>query len=98
MDQVAKTHFDSFDKLLDVYEKVGEAIPGLLAYRSMLEKHPPLATVLEDYYSDILRFHEAALKVFTRSSTFLWSYILLELIIMTYLSPDDSKPDLLDSY
>lgn len=43
-------------------------IPGLLAYRSMLEKHPPLATVLEDYYSDILRFHEAALKVFTRPS------------------------------
>ncbi|KAJ4419764.1 hypothetical protein N0V82_004807 [Gnomoniopsis sp. IMI 355080] len=65
---VAKTHFDSFDKLLDVYEKVGEAIPGLLAYRSMLEKHPPLATVLEDYYSDVLRFHEAALKVFTRST------------------------------
>lgn len=43
-------------------------IPGLLAYRSMLEKHPPLATVLEDYYSDILRFHEAALKIFTRPS------------------------------
>lgn len=34
----------------------------------MLEKHPPLATVIEDYYSDILRFHEAALDVFTRSS------------------------------
>ncbi|KAJ4393682.1 hypothetical protein N0V93_002897 [Gnomoniopsis smithogilvyi] len=64
----AKTHFDSFDKLLDVYEKIGEAIPGLSAYSTMLEKHPPLATVLEDYYSDILRFHEAALKVFTRST------------------------------
>ncbi|KAL2272435.1 hypothetical protein FJTKL_06560 [Diaporthe vaccinii] len=63
---IAKTHVESFDKLLDVYEKVGSIIPGLMAYRSMLEKHPPLATVLEDYYSDILRFHEAALKVFAR--------------------------------
>lgn len=43
-------------------------IPGLLAYRAMLEKHPPLRTVLEDYYSDVLHFHEAALKVFTRPS------------------------------
>lgn len=34
----------------------------------MLEKHPPLRTVLEDYYSDILHFHEAALKVFLRPS------------------------------
>lgn len=66
--QIAKTHVESFDKLLDVYEKVGSIIPGLMAYRSMLEKHPPLATVLEDYYSDILRFHEAALKVFARPS------------------------------
>lgn len=65
---MAKTHVESFDKLLDVYEQVGRMIPGLLAYRSMLENHPPVAAVLEDYYSDILRFHEAALKVFTRPS------------------------------
>ncbi|KAK2601326.1 hypothetical protein N8I77_010782 [Diaporthe amygdali] len=63
---IAKTHVKSFDKLLDAYEEIGRRIPGLMAYRSMFERHPPLATVLEDYYSDILRFHEAALKVFTR--------------------------------
>lgn len=63
---VAKNHLDSFDKLLDAYAQVGAAIPGLMVYRSTFEKHPPLANILEDYYSDILRFHEAALKVFTR--------------------------------
>ncbi|KAJ0123834.1 hypothetical protein J7T55_012304 [Diaporthe amygdali] len=63
---IAKTHVESFDKLLDAYEEIGLRIPGLMAYRSMFERHPPLATVLEDYYSDILRFHEAALKVFIR--------------------------------
>lgn len=66
--QVAKNHLDSFDKLLDVYAQVGAAIPGLMAYQSTFEKHPPLAAILEDYYSDILRFHEAAMKVFKRPS------------------------------
>lgn len=44
-------------------------MPGLMVYQSTFEKHRPLATVLEDYYSDILRFHEAALGVFLRPST-----------------------------
>ncbi|KAI1740463.1 WD40 repeat-like protein [Xylaria scruposa] len=64
---VAKTHMDSFDKLLDAYDKIGNAIPGLLRYKAIFEDHPPLATVLEDYYSDILGFHQAALSVFSRS-------------------------------
>ncbi|KAI1775101.1 hypothetical protein F4818DRAFT_417845 [Hypoxylon cercidicola] len=63
---IARTHLDSFDKLLDVYAQVGEAIPGLLRYQTTFEKHPPLAAVLEDYYSDILEFHQAALYVFKR--------------------------------
>ncbi|KAI0456380.1 WD40 repeat-like protein [Xylaria acuta] len=63
---ITKTHMDSFDKLLDVYDKIGNAIPGLLRYQAAFEKHSPLATVLEDYYSDILRFHQAALSVFRR--------------------------------
>ncbi|KAL1871957.1 hypothetical protein Daus18300_004594 [Diaporthe australafricana] len=63
---VAKTYLESFDKLLDVYAKIGEAMPGLMMYQSTFENYPPLAAVLEDYYSDILRFHEEALGVFTR--------------------------------
>ncbi|KAI0186162.1 hypothetical protein EV127DRAFT_188087 [Xylaria flabelliformis] len=64
---VARTHIDSFDKLLDAYDKIGNAIPGLSRYQTIFEEHPPLATVLEDYYSDILGFHQAALSVFSRS-------------------------------
>ncbi|KAI0897380.1 WD40 repeat-like protein [Annulohypoxylon nitens] len=63
---IAKTFLDSFDKLLDVYTQLGDAIPGLLQYQATFEEHPPLATVLEDYYSDILRFHQETLSVFTR--------------------------------
>lgn len=70
VNKIAKNYVESLDKLLDAYQQVGDAIPGLLAYKSVLEKHPPLATVLEDYYSDILHFHEKALKVFTRSSKY----------------------------
>ncbi|KAH6873889.1 hypothetical protein B0T10DRAFT_233779 [Thelonectria olida] len=64
---IARAHLDSFDKLLDAYSQIGDAIPGLLAYRATFERHPTLAAVLEDYYSDILRFHQEALEVFNRS-------------------------------
>ncbi|KAI1355974.1 hypothetical protein F5Y01DRAFT_325067 [Xylaria sp. FL0043] len=63
---IARTYLDSFDKLLGVYEQVGDAIPGLQQYSATFEKYPPLAQVLEDYYSDILNFHQAALRVFKR--------------------------------
>ncbi|KAK4466013.1 hypothetical protein QBC42DRAFT_335816 [Cladorrhinum samala] len=63
---IAKTHIDSFENLLDAYSDIGDVIPGLMHYRTTFEKHPPLATVLEDYYSDILRFHSEAIVVFRR--------------------------------
>lgn len=67
--QIARAHLEAFDKLLDAYSQIGDAIPGLLAYKTAFERHPTLAAVLEDYYSDILRFHQEALEVFNRSST-----------------------------
>ncbi|KAF4980975.1 hypothetical protein FZEAL_3132 [Fusarium zealandicum] len=63
---ITKTYFDIFDKLLDAYSRIGEAIPGLLHYKAIFEAHSPLAAVLEDYYSDVLNFHHEALAVFTR--------------------------------
>ncbi|EQB58428.1 hypothetical protein CGLO_01329 [Colletotrichum gloeosporioides Cg-14] len=64
---IAKAHLDNFDKLLDVYAQIGDVIPGLLFYQDMFIQHEPLRDVLQDYYSDILKFHEAAIKVFARS-------------------------------
>ncbi|KAI1467938.1 WD40 repeat-like protein [Daldinia caldariorum] len=62
----ASTHINSFDKLLDAYVQVGNAIPGLQRYEATFAEHPPLATVLEDYYSDILEFHRISLAIFKR--------------------------------
>ncbi|KAF3808322.1 hypothetical protein GCG54_00006943 [Colletotrichum gloeosporioides] len=64
----AKAHLDNFDKLLDVYSDIGDVIPGLLFYQDMFIQHEPLRDILQDYYSDILKFHEKAIKVFARST------------------------------
>ncbi|KAI0188850.1 WD40 repeat-like protein [Astrocystis sublimbata] len=64
---IARNHIEAFDKLLDVYGRIGHALPGLSRYQAVFEKYSPLCTVLEDYYSDILSFHRAALSVFRRS-------------------------------
>ncbi|KAI1658130.1 WD40 repeat-like protein [Daldinia decipiens] len=62
----ASTHISSFDKLLDAYAQIGDAIPGLECYSKTFAEHPPLATVLEDYYSDILEFHRISITIFKR--------------------------------
>ncbi|KAK6950757.1 hypothetical protein Daesc_007282 [Daldinia eschscholtzii] len=62
----ASTHINSFDKLLDAYDQIGSTIPGLQRYEATFTEHPTLATVLEDYYSDILEFHRIALAIFKR--------------------------------
>ncbi|TKW56360.1 hypothetical protein CTA1_7211 [Colletotrichum tanaceti] len=64
---IAKTHLDTFDKLLDAYDRIGSAIPGHLLYKDMFREHENLKVILEDYYSDVLQFHQEALKVFGRS-------------------------------
>ncbi|KAF4454891.1 zinc finger protein [Fusarium austroafricanum] len=63
---VANQHFKSLDKLLDAYSRIGDAIPGLLQYKTVFENNDSLSTVLEDYYSDVLNFHLEALRVFAR--------------------------------
>ncbi|KAM5350500.1 hypothetical protein ACJ41O_007005 [Fusarium nematophilum] len=63
---VTSTYLEIFDRLLDAYSRIGEAIPGLLHYRDTFEKSSEVAKVLEDYYSDILNFHHEALAVFSR--------------------------------
>ncbi|KAH9238257.1 hypothetical protein K456DRAFT_31785 [Colletotrichum gloeosporioides 23] len=45
---------------------IGDAIPGHLFYKDIIERHPTLKLVLQDYYSDILEFHQEALRVLNR--------------------------------
>ncbi|KAK3949477.1 hypothetical protein QBC32DRAFT_348975 [Pseudoneurospora amorphoporcata] len=63
---LAKTHLDSLNKLLEAYGKIASSISGLGRYKEAFQSHPPLAKVLEDYYSDILNFNERAIEVFRR--------------------------------
>ncbi|SPJ80179.1 uncharacterized protein FTOL_08571 [Fusarium torulosum] len=63
---VTSTYIDSFDKLLNAYSEIGNALPGLQQYSASFESYQPLSSVLEDYYSDILNFHRVALSVFAR--------------------------------
>ncbi|KAK3493518.1 hypothetical protein B0T13DRAFT_421361 [Neurospora crassa] len=65
---LAKTHLGFLNKLLESYGKIASSISGLERYQKVFESHPPLAKVLEDYYSDILNFHARAIEIFTRSS------------------------------
>ncbi|OTA54440.1 hypothetical protein K449DRAFT_439336 [Hypoxylon sp. EC38] len=62
---------EQFGKVIEVFVNLNELVcfiwgPIKFVLGATFEKHPPLATVLEDYYSDILVFHEAALSVFKR--------------------------------
>lgn len=65
--QVASTWADSFDVLLDAYEKLAENIPLLADYQSLFESNTKLQDVLATMYEDILEFHQAALRFFKRS-------------------------------
>lgn len=58
-----------------MYAQIGGAIPALIEYRDDFEKNQTLATALQDYYEDILKFHEEAIYVFARPSTI--SYIFM---------------------
>ncbi|KAI4866834.1 hypothetical protein F4820DRAFT_457366 [Hypoxylon rubiginosum] len=62
---------DQLGKVVEVFVNANEFVcfiwgPIKFVLNTTFEEHPPLATVLEDYYSDILEFHQAALSVFKR--------------------------------
>ncbi|KAH7117462.1 hypothetical protein EDB81DRAFT_244147 [Dactylonectria macrodidyma] len=62
----ASTWVETLDGLLGTYAEIGEILPGLTEFRTLLEQHPRLKVCLENYYCDILDFHRNALDVFSR--------------------------------
>ncbi|KAJ3455735.1 hypothetical protein MRS44_017217 [Fusarium solani] len=64
----ATTFKDSIRQLLDVYEEIGEALSNLAFFHTLIRSKGAehLRLALEDYFSDILRFHHCVLKVFSR--------------------------------
>lgn len=67
--QVASSWTYSFDRLLDAYEELGEALPMLHQYQDLFKSQPELEKVLVMLYRDILDFHRGALRFFTRPGT-----------------------------
>ncbi|KAI4608163.1 hypothetical protein J4E80_009171 [Alternaria sp. BMP 0032] len=61
----ASTFADSFEQLLDAYERIGEQLPLLVEYESLFHKSPHMIEALEKMYLDILEFHRQALKFFS---------------------------------
>ncbi|KAM0430109.1 hypothetical protein ACHAPT_006115 [Fusarium lateritium] len=59
---------DSIKQLLDAYEEIGEALSNLAFFHSLIKSKGAehLRLALEDYFSDILRFHRCVLDVFSR--------------------------------
>ncbi|EEU43484.1 uncharacterized protein NECHADRAFT_95028 [Fusarium vanettenii 77-13-4] len=59
---------DSIKQLLDAYEEIGEALSNLAFFHTLIKSNGAehLRRALEDYFSDILRFHQCVLGVFSR--------------------------------
>ncbi|RSL89343.1 hypothetical protein CEP51_001245 [Fusarium floridanum] len=56
----------AFSELLDIYERIGKALPLLLQYRSLFREKPHMVQILVLIYKDIIKFHQIALKQFRR--------------------------------
>ncbi|KAF1829385.1 C2H2 domain-containing protein [Decorospora gaudefroyi] len=61
----ASTFTDSFEILLDAYERIGEQLPLLSEYDSLFHTSPHMIGALELIYIDILEFHQQAMKFFS---------------------------------
>ncbi|KAF5538046.1 heterokaryon incompatibility protein het-E-1 [Fusarium phyllophilum] len=63
---VATTWTDAIWQLIDAYEEIAEALGNLAFFHNLIQSRDHLKLVLDDYFSDILRFHQCVLDVFSR--------------------------------
>ncbi|CVK98050.1 uncharacterized protein FMAN_12173 [Fusarium mangiferae] len=74
---VATTWTDAIRQLIDAYEEIAEALGNLAFFHNLMQSRDHLKLVLEDYFSDILRFHRCVLDVFSRPEwkrVFKWAW------------------------
>ncbi|KAF2658989.1 C2H2 domain-containing protein [Lophiostoma macrostomum CBS 122681] len=60
----ASAHLDAWDKLLDAYDQIGENLPLLSEYESIFRNDPHMLQALVLMYTDILDFHQRAMRFF----------------------------------
>lgn len=61
---VASSHGDALNTLLEAYQEIGEHMPLLEQYESLMVNNPYLQQVVGFIYKDILDFHRKAMKHF----------------------------------
>lgn len=64
--QLASGHINIFDKLVDAYAQIAEAMPQLDRLRKAFSDDDRFRMVLAMVYADILEFHQRAYKFFRR--------------------------------
>ena len=65
MEWTASTFADSFETLLEAYEKIGEQLPCLEEYNALFHNNAYMIDALELMYIDILEFHQQAMRFFS---------------------------------
>ncbi|KAM0496300.1 hypothetical protein ACHAP8_007561 [Fusarium lateritium] len=63
---MAMTWTNSVKDILDVYEEIADALGNLVFFHTLIRQNDQLKRILEDYFSDILRFHHSILDVFSK--------------------------------
>lgn len=63
---MASEYTNVFDKLIDAYGQIGEAMPQFDRLQEAFSDDPNFRAVLAMVYSDILEFHRRAYKMFRR--------------------------------
>ncbi|RGP67320.1 vegetative incompatibility het-e-1 [Fusarium sporotrichioides] len=63
---VAATWTKSVKNIIDVYEEIAVALDNLAVFHNLIRDNEQLKRMLEDYFSDILRFHRSILAVFSK--------------------------------
>lgn len=62
----ATTWTEAIRQLIDAYEEIAEVLGNLAFFHALIQSRDHLKLILEDYFSDILRFHRCVLDVFSR--------------------------------
>ncbi|RYP19480.1 hypothetical protein DL765_003320 [Monosporascus sp. GIB2] len=64
--QVTSAFAKAFHDLLDIYEKIGDSIPGFLQFESLFRQDQNMLRVLCLVWKDILIFHHQAMEYFQK--------------------------------
>nr|RBR00802.1 hypothetical protein FVER53263_11046 [Fusarium verticillioides] len=75
---VATTWTEAIRQLIDAYEEIADALGNLAFFHNLIQSRDHLKLVLDDYFSDILRFHRCVLDVFSRPDDKLQSHAILK--------------------